>query len=578
MLRISLARLFTAVLLFGSLGFAAQPAQTQSASASTSAFKFDVSHISLATNDIIYEPVSGKIYASTPSTAGAAGNSIVPIAVPSGAVGAPVFMGSEPTKLAASDDGQFIYVGLNGASAVRRYNVTAHTAGLQFALGSTFCGALRAEDMVVLQGNPHTVAISLANAGCSPRHEGVAIYDDGVRRLTSTPGHTGSNVIEPSGSDSILYGYNNETSEFGFRTMSVISTGVVVTDTTAGVISGYGVDIRFDNGFIYATTGAVVSPTSGTLAGTYPGNGLVLPDSPHGRVFMLESNIFGGSPELKVFDQATFTPLDHFPITGVSGTPSSLIMAGENLLAFRTSGGQVFFVKLQELDQSLYLPVIHSTCTVGICGRVSVNGDFTAGVLLELRFFDGANWNTIRTQNTDAGGNYAFTDAPSLAPGQFYYVRYRNYANISGRLWVWATPLISAYSAGGTVPLSNFDIADIQLLSPVNGVAALPTTFQWVRRAVAPSDTYEFNLYDPNDGDPYFYTAPPLGYVGTFTLNGLPPGFSTGTQYAWEIWAYSPDGGYGISFETRMIEFLNSGMSETETTQPLRLKVGPGWD
>ena len=577
--RTTVIRLLTASLLFGSLGLAGQPARTQPTSVSTSKLGIVVSQISLSTNDIIYDPVSRKIYASTPGTAGVSGNSIVPIDVPTGTLGVPVFVGSEPNKLAISDDGKYLYVGLDGAAAVRRFNVISHTAELQFSLGSGFCGIFLAEDMVVLKGNSNAVAISLRNSGCSPRHEGVAIYDDGVRRPTSTPGHTGSNVIEPSNSDSTLYGYNNETTEFGFRVMSVISSGVVVTSVTPGIISGFGTDIRFDNGLVYATTGAVINPDTGTLAGTYAGSGLVYPDSSTGRVYFLSADYYGGSVQLKIFDQVTFAPIGSFTISGVSGDLSSLINAGESLLAFRTSGGQVFFVELVELSHSVYLPLIHRPCAIGICGRVTLNGTSAADVSLELRFFDGTSWYTLAPTNTDASGNYAFTSVPSLAPGQRYYVRYRNYSGTPGRLWVWGTRELTSYSAGSNVPLGNFDIADIPLVSPANGATvALPYTFQWTRRIATPSDTYELDLYDPSDGAPYFFTAPPLGYVGTYTLNGLPPGFGPGAHYVWEIWVYSPDGGLGISNETRMVTFSNSGMSATAVGQPVQVKTMPDWE
>ncbi len=76
--------------------------------------------ISLPANDLAFDPTSGRIYASTPGRAGAAGNSIVPIDPQTGVLGAAVFIGSEPGPLARSDDGRYLYVGLDGAFAVRR--------------------------------------------------------------------------------------------------------------------------------------------------------------------------------------------------------------------------------------------------------------------------------------------------------------------------------------------------------------------------------------------------------------------------------------------------------------------------
>ena len=78
------------------------------------------------------------------------------------------------------------------------------------------------------------------------------------------------------------------------------------------------------------------------------------------------------------------------------------------------------------------------------------------------------------------------------------------------------------------------------------------------RHAATPSDTYELDA-DPTDLDPWFYTKPHLGYIGSYRLGSLPTGFSLNYEYAWEIWAYSPDGGYGISYEARVVKFSNTG-------------------
>ena len=56
-----------------------------------------------------------------------------------------------------------------------------------------------------------------------------------------------------------LYGYNNETSEFGFRRMTINASGVTVTNTTQNLISGSS-DIRYSNGYIYSTSGKVIDP------------------------------------------------------------------------------------------------------------------------------------------------------------------------------------------------------------------------------------------------------------------------------------------------------------------------------
>ena len=305
----------------------------------------DVRIINIRTKDIIYDPFTQKIYASVPSSAGANGNSITTIDPATGLVGNSVFIGSEPGKLALSDDGQFLYVALDGAAAVRRFNMSTQTAGLQFTLGNdSFLGLYFAEDMAVQPGNPGVLAVSRRNLGFSPRHEGVAIYDNGVQRSAETPGHTGSNVIEFSGSPSRLYGYNNETTDFGFRRMSVDDNGVTIIDNTSNIISGFFVDIKFEGGLIFSTSGRVVDPEARTLLGTFsfPDHNFpsaVLPNVNTGRVYFVAGN------KLLTYDWETLTLLNNETIPGMVGSASSLIRWGQDGLAFRTTGDQVILLR-----------------------------------------------------------------------------------------------------------------------------------------------------------------------------------------------------------------------------------------
>ena len=309
-----------------------------------------ITPLSLAVNDLEFDRHSGKIYASVPSRAGALGNRIVQIDPKTGALGSSIFVGSEPFYLAISDDGQYLYVGLHGAAAVRRVHLPSFTAGLQFSLGSDpNFGPFFVDDIEVVPWDPETVAVSRMKVGFSPRHEGVAVYANGVKRPDETTDHTGSNRIEFGSSrstlgvpDARLYGYNHESSEFGFRRMTVSSSGVSTLDVTGNLISGFVVDIAFEDGRVYSTNGRVIDPEARTLLGTYPvgsAGGPVLPDSDHDRVSFI------GGGELKMFDLETFLPLPSYPIPGISGIPDSLIEIGDGNLAFRTTADQVFLVR-----------------------------------------------------------------------------------------------------------------------------------------------------------------------------------------------------------------------------------------
>jgi hypothetical protein len=216
---------------------------------------------------------------------------------------------------------------------------------LTFALGSdSFLGPMYAEDIEVAPGNPSVVAVSREFLNVSPRHAGVAVFVDGVQLPVTTPTHTGSNNIAFGATPNRLYGYNNETTDFGFRRMNVdLSSGVTVQDVTGGLVGAFNVTIKYDNGLVYTTNGKVINPepASGPPqgVGTYAGTGFaaaVLPDSADGRTYFLSGN------QVLIYDQASLGLIESFTLPASGG---SLIRWGANELAYR-AGNQVYFLTL----------------------------------------------------------------------------------------------------------------------------------------------------------------------------------------------------------------------------------------
>ena len=299
--------------------------------------------ITLSTKDLIYDRPGARIWASVPGTAPNRANTMTPIDPATGTLGASAFIGSDPGKLAISDDFTSIYVALDGAAQVRRFDVASQMPGLAFSLGSdSFFGPHYAQDIAVAPGNAGTIAVSRKYLGVSPQHAGVAIYDNGVSRPLQTATHTGSNVIEFSSSPSILYGYNNETTEFGFRTMSVNASGVATTNVQGNLFSGFSADIQFEGGRIYSTSGRVIDPVSRTLLGTFPlptGGDLrgVVADSALARAFFLFAT--SSSVRILAFDVNTFIQTGSLtlPAQGDTFKMGSLVRWGQRGLAFRTA-------------------------------------------------------------------------------------------------------------------------------------------------------------------------------------------------------------------------------------------------
>ncbi len=296
----------------------------------TSAGLSSLKIVDLPANDLLLEPTTGRLFASVGGAGGTWANSLTQVDPVTGTIGASVAIGSEPSRMARSDDGQFIYVALRGAAAIRRYVIGSGTAELQFALGSDgFFGPMYAEDIAVLPGAPQSVAVSTMFPGVSPRHAGVRIYDDGVARASATAGHTGSNEIEAA-SATTLYGANNETTEFGIRTMLVSAAGVAVTQTFGNLASGFGGAYVLAGDRLYTPGGTVLDPAAGQLLGTFPGAGGPLAvDLTNDRVFFLQ----GGG--IAVYQASTFGRVGTIAL---STGGDHLVRWGTNGLAYITGG------------------------------------------------------------------------------------------------------------------------------------------------------------------------------------------------------------------------------------------------
>jgi dipeptidyl aminopeptidase/acylaminoacyl peptidase len=337
------------------------------ASAGTGAAQAEVvsiKQLQLPTGDLVYDSVTRRIYASVLSAAGAIGNTITPIDPMTATLGASVFVGSEPGKLALSDDNRQLYVALDGAAAVRRFDMNSQTPNLQFSLGNeSFRGAYYVEDIEVLPGSPASVAISRMNRERSFRHEGVAIYDDGVQRPTTTADDTRNYAIEFTSSPSTLYGSDGDPTFGGFYTMSITDAGVTVTNARADLARGLGVDMQGDkNGLLYSTAGKTVNPVTQTLVGTFDLSAtgiMVAPDSSVGRVYFLtgdRNTSFARTLTVRVYDQNTYQSTGSFEIKGVTGLVTSFIRWGANGLAFATSSNQVFILQTSLIPSSEPIP------------------------------------------------------------------------------------------------------------------------------------------------------------------------------------------------------------------------------
>lgn len=310
--------------------------------------------IDLETNDILFNKYDDKIYATTPSTAGVNGNSICIIDPVTALIDTAIFIGSEPNKIVLSDNGNMIYVSLDGAAAIRSFDLTTLSAGQQYSLGNDpWSGPFYVEDLEILQGSDSSVVVSRRNQGFSPKHEGVGVYDSGTIRPNTTQDHTGSNVIEII-SPELMVGYNNETTEFGLRTIQIDSNGLQEINVYQNMISGFGVDIYYSKDRIYSTNGKVIDISSGTpslLATFMDASGPVIEDTSLNLICYAYQDFWSDEVLVKRYSKSNFVIQDTILIsdTLTTGDVLSIITWGINgKLAFNTSGGKVVII-----DQSV---------------------------------------------------------------------------------------------------------------------------------------------------------------------------------------------------------------------------------
>src|SRR6266576_1307780 len=361
-------------------------------------------YLSLASNALVYDASRKLLWASVPSSAGSPlGNTVVSIDPYTGLLGTPIWVGSEPNKLAISGDGTTLWVSFSGTPSARKVDLTNGVATpVQLYFPGGWGGNIYATSLTVLPGSPSSVAVAAGQ---------VSIYDDATARQKSSAG--GATYLAFGTDSSTLYGYSSSLSIF-----SVDGTGIAST-TTPPSSGSYSNDLRYDGGRLYLTSGEVLDG-SGNLLGTFAASGPVAPDSTLGRAFILNAaSPFGTPNQITAFDLQTFVPVGSFAIGSVQtdfNSPSSLVRWGEDGLAFRTDS-QVYILRsalVRDLSASpadvavsLSAPSTSATAAnVSITITVNNNGPSTASnVILTNTSSSGATLVSTSPSQGSCGGN-----------------------------------------------------------------------------------------------------------------------------------------------------------------------------
>ena len=428
-------------------------------------------YLELPVNDIIYDSTNGFIYASIPGYAGGSlGNSVAAIDPTTGVIQNTIAVGSEPNRLALSSDGTQLFVGLNGAGAVRQVNLTTNMAGTQFSLGGgpgVYNPPYTAVGLAAVPGQPNSVAVSASNGV-------VTIYDSGVARANSTSGMSGfgggNGGLAFGSSASVLYAapqYNGSLYQ-----LTVGATGITASTQLATQVNGS--TLQYDNGELYSPSGVALNATTGNQVGQFSTSasgsttptaaaGPIVSDSTLNLAWILPSN-YSSTNQLLSFNETTFDPSGSIPLTGIGSiqaptgynNPADLIRWGEDGLAFHTAnqiyvlqGPIVKNVSNSPADVTVTVEApatgtTGSTLTYNLVVQ-SLGPNTAQGVTLVSTMPESAIFGSISTsQGSCSGTGVSYCDLGSIPAGSSVTVTVTVTPTVSGMLE--ATGTVSSIS------------------------------------------------------------------------------------------------------------------------------------
>ena len=319
-----------------------------------------VRRIPLPNYAIAYDSYRRVFYASVPSAVGNIGNSIVTVDPITGAVGEAKWVGSEPWQLAISDGGRYLYVALFGGRSVQRLRLPEMTPDLRFPLfveRELFYAepvSTRVSDIVAMPGRPESVIVALGDYHdhSTLESDGVAVYDDGVRRPLVTPAWPHDpfiDSIQVSASGQSVYGLWDGYDYPVFSRMAVDTSGARVT-SMGGIQDYLGFSMRCQNGICITNRGLMIDAELQRPLDRLPLDApafLVAPDLDHGRVYFIGPDNFG--MDIFAYDVNTRQKIGSLRLPQFRDGLGSFCVWNGDQLAFST-GAEIVLVPMSLLQ------------------------------------------------------------------------------------------------------------------------------------------------------------------------------------------------------------------------------------
>ncbi|MBB5344386.1 beta strand repeat-containing protein [Tunturibacter empetritectus] len=315
--------------------------------------------LNVSGSDLAWDSARNLLYVSVPAGDPVSPNTIAVIDPAAAAIRQTIPVADQPSTIALSDDGSYLYAGFLGQAIVQQYSLPSFSLSLTIPMGAGATGTLGAQNsctfpvaIKVAPGNPQTIAVSEGIGNVEPNSCLLAIYDNATARPNTLSYYT-SGVEFSSlawGADAnTLYGQvQNGISPQEIYGVTVSPSGVSPAN---GLNSGgFGLQVHYDPGtkLLYSDSGVITNPVGPVQVGKFDsGQGvLVATDSALNRAFVLTSSSTVGinnsgqganSYTLNIYDLNTQALLKTIAIPDVLGAPWRMVRWGTNGLAFVTT-------------------------------------------------------------------------------------------------------------------------------------------------------------------------------------------------------------------------------------------------
>lgn len=390
--------------------------------------------MAVPTSALASDPGRGLLWAGIPAYAfPGLERAVVSINPLTGAISEPIRIKGNPSHLAISNNGRYLYVGFDDMPKVQRIDLDRGVADLVIPLdwGDSILGPNFAGEMLACGNDGHSILVSEQAKDVSPSFTRLSVYDESGRRpnVIEWP-LPAANRLLPTADPDVFNTYDSDLSDGSFMRIQVDSNGVTALSTASIPAAAFKRDVVTDGRSLYTWYGDRIDALSLTRTGTFIGQGPLYADRASNRLIGLgKSRLAGPYDQLRLMELSSLATLELVPLPFELGGAGKMTGFGGAGIAFPSSQGLVFLRSSRILPTSppvdLRVEITSSMNPVRAGGafqyevRITNDGPNTApGTRLAGRFSEEltiSHPNASVGQPTLAGKDFAWT-VGSLAP------------------------------------------------------------------------------------------------------------------------------------------------------------------